>query len=94
MHCRPGIVCVILVVSIAAGNLMFAGAPEDDYLTPELRALVEWLKADAALDQRFEYVDLDDPAPGDYYYLRVTQIDGARAWTSPVWFGQPRSEGR
>jgi hypothetical protein len=48
--------------------------------------------ADAALDRRFEYVDLDDPAPGDYYYLRVTQVDGARAWTSPVWFGQPRSK--
>jgi hypothetical protein len=50
--------------------------------------------ADAALDQRFEYVDLDDTEPGDYYYLRVTQVDGARAWTSPVWFGQPRSRVR
>jgi hypothetical protein len=46
--------------------------------------------ADAALDQRFEYADLSDAKSGDYYYLRVTQVDGARAWTSPVWFGRPR----
>ena len=24
---------------------------------------------------------------GDYYYVRVTQLDGARAWTSPFWVG-------
>lgn len=24
-------------------------------------------------------------APGDYYYIRVLQIDGHRAWSSPVW---------
>jgi hypothetical protein len=47
--------------------------------------------AGAALDQRFEYADLSDPQSGDYYYVRVTQVDGARAWTSPVWFGQPRA---
>jgi hypothetical protein len=45
--------------------------------------------ADAALDQDFEYTDLSEKRPGDYYYLRVTQVDGARAWTSPVWFGRP-----
>ncbi|MFL2519475.1 MAG: DUF3604 domain-containing protein [Candidatus Azotimanducaceae bacterium] len=24
---------------------------------------------------------------GDYYYVRVTQVDGAMAWSSPVWIG-------
>ena len=24
---------------------------------------------------------------GDYYYVRVTQLDGGRAWTSPFWVG-------
>jgi len=24
--------------------------------------------------------------PGDYVYLRVTQLDGGRAWSSPFFF--------
>lgn len=27
----------------------------------------------------------DRPHPGAWYYLRVTQIDGNMAWSSPVW---------
>ena len=30
-------------------------------------------------------------APGDYYYVRVTQLDGGRAWSSPFFFGAPQS---
>lgn len=42
------------------------------------------------LQQQFEFVD-DSPAQeGDYYYLRVRQIDGGMAWSSPWWLGQPR----
>ena len=44
----------------------------------------------AALDRELEWIDLDagTPAPtGDYYYLRVNQLDGARAWSSPWWVG-------
>jgi len=40
-----------------------------------------------SLDQVFEYVDLGERAEGDYYYLRVTQIDGEQAWSSPWWVG-------
>jgi hypothetical protein len=40
-----------------------------------------------SLDQEFEFTDLGPAAPGDYYYLRVTQIDGAQAWSSPWWVG-------
>jgi hypothetical protein len=43
-----------------------------------------------SLDQEFEYVDLAAPEDGDYYYLRVTQIDGERAWSSPWWVGGER----
>jgi hypothetical protein len=39
------------------------------------------------MEQEFQYVDLDSPAPGDYYYVRVTQLDGAQAWSSPFWVG-------
>jgi hypothetical protein len=40
-----------------------------------------------SLDQSFEFSDLGPARPGDYYYLRVTQIDGGRAWSSPWWVG-------
>ncbi len=26
--------------------------------------------------------------PGDYYYVRVTQLDSGRAWSSPFWVGE------
>jgi hypothetical protein len=38
-----------------------------------------------SLDQEFEFADLGPAAIGDSYYLRVTQIDGERAWSSPWW---------
>ena len=41
-----------------------------------------------ALDQEFRYTDQDDPKAGDYYYVRVRQVDGAMAWSSPFWVGE------
>ena len=52
-------------------------------------ALSAQLIADGgALDRDFAYTDRDDPKPGDYYYLRVRQVDGAMAWSSPFWSGE------
>ncbi|HTM48078.1 MAG TPA: DUF3604 domain-containing protein [Bryobacteraceae bacterium] len=51
---------------------------------------VQALPASASLDQVFEYTDHDNPQPGDYYYLRVTQVDGGMAWSSPMWVGGKR----
>ncbi len=48
---------------------------------------VQLVHSAGALDQDFTYTDRDDPEPGDYYYLRVRQIDGAMAWSSPFWMG-------
>jgi Protein of unknown function (DUF3604) len=48
----------------------------------------------AALDVELEYRDTTPPQPGDWYFLRVTQIDGAMAWSSPWWVGSLRREGR
>ena len=42
---------------------------------------------EGALDQRLEWTDLEQGREGDYYYLRVTQLDGERAWSSPFWVG-------
>jgi hypothetical protein len=35
--------------------------------------------------KRFAAVDESPAVDGDYYYLRVTQVDGEQAWSSPVW---------
>jgi hypothetical protein len=42
---------------------------------------------DAALDQEFSYTDRSGLAEGDYYYLRVRQVDGSVAWSSPWLMG-------
>jgi hypothetical protein len=46
------------------------------------------INPEGSMEQEFQYVDLDSTAPGDYYYVRVTQLDGARAWSSPFWVGE------
>ena len=34
------------------------------------------------------WVDRTKAEPGDYYYLRISQRDGHRAWSSPIWIDQ------
>lgn len=34
---------------------------------------------------KLEYRELKSPNRTDYYYLRVIQEDGERAWSSPIW---------
>jgi len=53
------------------------------------RIMVQLVDPTASLDRDIEWVDLAraDPDGGDYYYLRVNQLDGARAWSSPWWVG-------
>ena len=48
---------------------------------------VQLIPRGAAIDQDFTYTDRDDIKPGDYYYVRVRQVDGAMAWSSPFWVG-------
>ena len=43
----------------------------------------------AALDQEFTYSDVGAVESGDYYYLRVRQVDGGMAWSSPWWIEEP-----
>jgi hypothetical protein len=51
------------------------------------RVSVQLVPPDAPLDQSFEWTEAGPAAAGDYYYLRVRQIDGAMAWSSPWWVG-------
>ncbi len=45
----------------------------------------ELVNAEGPMDFEFEYEDLERPAPGDYYYLRMEQLDTNKGWASPVW---------
>ncbi len=45
------------------------------------------LRDDLSDDVEFEWTDSDPGPGGDWYYLRVRQIDGATAWSSPWWVG-------
>lgn len=46
----------------------------------------ELVQGDGSQDHEFEYRDHDGPEPGDYYYLRMEQLDTNKGWASPVWF--------
>jgi hypothetical protein len=82
---------------LAAENLVFQLAE----LTsgPEVREFpvvqnldrieLQLIAGDGALDQEFHYRDQDPIHKGDYYYLRVRQVDGAMAWSSPWWVEKP-----
>ncbi len=48
---------------------------------------LRFVNPDAPLDQSFSFTDTEDPQPGDYYYVRVMQLDGAQAWSSAFWVG-------
>ena len=51
------------------------------------RIALQAIDRSAPLDQSFEYTDLTAVMPGDYYYVRVTQLDGNQAFSSPFWVG-------
>ena len=56
------------------------------------RVALQLVSDDQPLDCDFEFVDQGAVGHGDYYYVRVKQLDGAMAWSSPVWVGgeEPR----
>ena len=48
---------------------------------------LQLIEPDAPKDGEFDFVDRSGAGQGDYYYVRVTQVNGAHAWSSPVWVG-------
>ena len=51
------------------------------------RVTLRRIDPDATLDREFEFLDTDPVGQGDSYYVRVTQLDGGIAWSSPIWVG-------
>ena len=54
-------------------------------LEPAYRVEFELVNPDAPMDLEFDYEDREPLEPGDFYYLRVEQLDTNKAWSSPVW---------
>ncbi|MEE2775394.1 MAG: DUF3604 domain-containing protein [Acidobacteriota bacterium] len=52
------------------------------------RIHLQLVDAAGDLDRGIDFTDLEEVADGDYYYVRVVQLDGSRAWSSPFWVGR------
>ncbi len=52
---------------------------------------LELIGGDMPMAAEIEFTDTGEMRPGDYYYVRADQLDGARAYSSPAWVGgEPR----
>ena len=64
------------------------GRIRQEIMVGDYRDSVEISVADpnGSFDDVFNFVDYRPPiTAGEYYYMRVEQIDGSLAWTSPIW---------
>ena len=73
-----------LRLTLNAGGVERA-LPTDDY--PDDRITLRRLLRNAPRDVSFSHTDGDNSRQGDYYHVRVRQVDGAMAWSSPIWIG-------
>jgi hypothetical protein len=89
LHDVPAADFTLALDALEKGRLEHEMAPVGEHVD---RVSLQVVNPDAPLDQKLEYTDLDAKGDGDYYYVRVTQLDGGRAWSSPFWVG-PRSPG-
>ena len=89
---RPPAMIPAAEVSIELSQLV-DGRAEVDFGVGEHsdRIVVQVVEPEAPLDQEVRFTDLEDNQPGDYYYVRVAQLDGGLAFSSPFWVGTQRS---
>ena len=61
-------------------------------LSPPLegRVVIRRTSRPGQMERDFAFEDNGPSVPGDYYFLRVRQIDGGMAWTSPWWTVEPK----
>lgn len=70
-------------LNVDASRLRPEFTPEP--IVPEFRVEADWADPDGPMTAEIEWQD--ECAEGDYYYVRVEQMGGARAWSSPIWVG-------
>ncbi|MCB1019697.1 MAG: hypothetical protein KDC27_07195 [Acidobacteria bacterium] len=75
------------VFSWRSGKIAGARHPylEEMGMDVELFVEAELISPAAPLDVNLMYEHREAMKPGDYYYLRVQQLDTVKAWSSPVW---------
>ena len=92
LHDIPAADVTLALDGLENGRLEHEMPPVGEHVD---RIALQVVDDQAPLDQKLEFTDLAHGGPGggleagatDYYYVRVTQLDGARAWTSPFWVG-------
>jgi hypothetical protein len=90
LHEIPAAQITLALSDLENGRLEHEMPPVGEHVD---RIALQLVNDQAPLDQELEYTDLDGGGD-DYYYVRVTQLDGGRAWTSPFWVGGKSGTGR
>jgi len=57
-------------------------------LGEEGRATATILNDNLIMDTEFSYTDMNPTSGDNYYYVRISQVDGNLAWSTPVWVKQ------
>ncbi len=57
-------------------------------IAPRAWLFARTVTTEGTWDASFSYRPTAPSVANDYYYLRIVQIDGEAAWTSPVWIGK------
>jgi hypothetical protein len=89
LHDVPAADVVLSLEDLEDGRLEHTMPPIGQHVD---RIALQVVDDRAAFDRELDFTDLDRAeraaeGAGDYYYVRVTQLDGARAWSSPFWVG-------
>ena len=80
----PATAATLALADIANGQLR-QRIPQQDY--PDDGVKLQRVINGGEKDVSFAITDADNPDQGDYYYIRVQQVNDALAWSSPVWVG-------
>ncbi len=75
---------VTLPFNEIADSLLTRELPVDRHIDS---IFIQLVNPQAPMDGELDFVDRGNLQPGDYYYIRLTQLDGAHAWSSPIWVG-------
>ncbi len=77
---------VLSLADLAEGPVTKRLDGEDGFYTLSMRRI----SRPEAMERRFTFIDNSPSETGDYYYVRIRQMDGGMAWSSPWWVGEPR----
>ncbi len=80
----PGTSVSLALADITDGQLR-QQIPQTDY--PDDGVTLRRVINGGDKDISFSIIDADNPDHGDYYYIRVEQVNDALAWSSPIWVG-------